>query len=200
MTIRSPRVGDQFHFHPDSYLELVRSEVPGYDRLQDAVAQATTGLHPRSILDLGAGTGVTSQRILAVHPRARLVAIDESDDMLEHARQAIPGGEFRIARLEDPLPSGPFDLVVSALAVHHLDGAGKADLFRRVAAVLSPGGRIVVGDVVVPKDPADAVAPIDEEYDKPSSAAEQVVWLEDAGFRARVTWTEGDLAVRVGDR
>jgi tRNA (cmo5U34)-methyltransferase len=200
VTIRSPRVGDQFHFHPDSYLELVRSEVPGYDRLQDAVAQATTGLHPRSILDLGAGTGVTSQRILAVHPRARLVAIDESDDMLEHARQAIPGGEFRIARLEDPLPSGPFDLVVSALAVHHLDGAGKADLFRRVAAVLGPGGRIVVGDVVVPEDPDDVVAPIDEEYDKPSSAAEQVVWLEQAGFRARVTWTEADLAVMVGDR
>jgi tRNA (cmo5U34)-methyltransferase len=162
VTIRSPRVGDQFHFHPGSYLELVRSEVPGYDRLQDAVAQATTGLHPRSILDLGAGTGVTSQRILAVHPRARLVGIDESDDMLEHARQAIPGGEFRIARLEDPLPSGPFDLVVSALAVHHLDGAGKADLFRRVAAVLGPGGRIVVGDVVVPEDPDDVVAPIDE--------------------------------------
>jgi tRNA (cmo5U34)-methyltransferase len=193
-------VGDQFHFHPDSYLELVRSEVPGYDRLQDAVAQATRGLQPRLILDLGAGTGVTSQRILAVHPGARLVGIDESDDMLEHARQALPGAEFRVARLEDPLPSGPFDLVVSALAVHHLDGAGKADLFRRVAAALGPGGRIVIGDVVVPENPDDVVAPIDEEYDKPSSVAEQVVWLEEAGFRARVTWTEADLAVMVGDR
>src|SRR5262245_62724772 len=41
-----------------------------------------------------------------------------------------------VGRLEDPLPQGPFDLVVSALAVHHLDAASKADLFRRIAATL----------------------------------------------------------------
>jgi tRNA (cmo5U34)-methyltransferase len=39
-----------------------------------------------------------------------------------------------VSRLEDALPVGNIDLVVSALAVHHLDGAGKADLFARIAA------------------------------------------------------------------
>ena len=34
-------------------------------------------------------------------------------------------------------PAGPFDLVASALAVHHLDGPGKAELFRRLAGVLA---------------------------------------------------------------
>jgi hypothetical protein len=87
----------------------------------------------------------------------------------------------------------------SALAVHHLDGQGKADLFRRVANVVVPGGRFVVGDVVVPEDPADAVTPIDGEYDKPSSAAEQLRWLCEAGFRAHVAWAEADVAVLVGD-
>jgi tRNA (cmo5U34)-methyltransferase len=192
-------VGDQFHFHPDSYLELVRREVPAYDRLQDEVAQAVRGLQPRSILDLGAGTGITSQRVLAAYPDARLIGIDESDEMLEHARRLVPAGDFRVARLEAPLPDGSFDLVISALAVHHLDGPGKADLFRRVAAGLTRGGRVVVGDVVVPEDPADVVAPIDGEYDKPSSTRDQVAWLEEAGFRAYVTWTEADLAVMVGD-
>jgi len=192
-------VGDQFHFHPDSYLELVRSEVPAYDRLQDEVCSAASGLQPRSILDLGAGTGVTSQRVFAAYPDARLIGIDESDEMLEHARRLVPAGDFRVARLEEPLPDGPFDLVISALAVHHLDGPGKADLFRRVAVALTAGGRLVIGDVVVPEDPADVIAPLDDEYDKPSPIPDQISWLEEAGFGARVTWTEADLAVMVGD-
>jgi tRNA (cmo5U34)-methyltransferase len=197
--IRSPNVADQFHFYPDAYLELVRSEVPAYDRLQDAVAAATDGLRPRSVLDLGVGTGVTSNRILVLHPDVRLVGIDENAEMLDHARRALPAADLRVARLQDPLPEGPFDVVVSALAVHHLDGAGKADLFNRVAAVLAPGGRFVLGDVVAPEDPADAVTPIDGEYDTPSSAAEQLRWLGDAGFRADLAWAERDLAVLVAD-
>ena len=196
---RRKRMGDQFHFHPEAYLELVRSEVPAYDRIQDVMAEVTSGLHARSILDLGVGTGVTSQRVLTEHPDARLVGVDESSAMLEHARRALPAADLRTARLEDPLPRGPFDVVVSVLAVHHLDGPGKADLFRRVASVVVPGGRFVVGDVVVPEDPVDAVTPIDGEYDKPSSAAEQLCWLCEAGFRAHIAWVEADLAVLVGD-
>jgi len=192
-------VSDQFHFHPEAYLELVRSEVPAYDRLQDFVAQVTSGLDVRSILDLGVGTGVTAQRVLTEHPDARLVGVDESSAMLEHSSRALPAADLLTARLEDPLPQGPFDLVVSVLAVHHLEGPAKADLFRRVANVVVPGGRFVIGDVVVPEDPADAVTPIDGEYDKPSSAAEQLCWLCEAGFRAHVAWVEADLAVLVGD-
>lgn len=51
--------------------------------------------------------------------------------------------------------------MVSVLAIHHLDGGGKADLFRRVVSVLAPNGRLVLGDVVVPEDPADAITPVD---------------------------------------
>lgn len=192
-------MGSQFHFVPDAYHELVRREVPRYDRLQDELVRATQGLRPRSILELGVGTGVTSRRVLDRHPGARLVGIDESPAMLDHARPAVPGADLRVARLQDPLPEGPFDLVVSALAVHHLDGPGKANLFRRLAAVVVPGARAVVADVVVPDDPADAVTPIDGEYDTPSSVAEQLDWLGDAGFRASVAWAEADLAVLVAD-
>ena len=61
--------------------------------------------------------------------------------------------------------------------MHHLDGAGKADLFARVADRLRPGGRFVLGDVVVPEDPADVVTPIDGVYDMPSTVADQLGWL-----------------------
>lgn len=89
--------------------------------------------------------------------------------------------------------------VVSVLAVHHLDGAGKADLFARIAAVLAPGGWLALGDVVVPPDAADVVTPIDGDYDKPSSVADQLAWLEQAGLRPRLAWADLDLAVMVGE-
>ncbi len=188
----------QFHWDPDAYLALMREEVPAYEAFQAAAAEAT-GAGAARILELGTGTGETARRVLARHPAARLTGIDASEDMLGQARAVLPTErvDLRAGRLEDALPDGPFDVVVSALAVHHLDGAGKADLFRRVAAVLAPQGRFVLADVVVPEDPADVVTPIDGVYDLPSTAAEQLAWLDAAALDARVAWRERDLAVLV---
>jgi tRNA (cmo5U34)-methyltransferase len=52
------------------------------------------------------------------------------------------------ADLEDPLPDGPWDAVVSALAIHHLSDAAKRQLFRRVAGALRPGGVFVNAEQV----------------------------------------------------
>jgi tRNA (cmo5U34)-methyltransferase len=192
----------QFHFDPNTYMELMRAEVPAYDRLQEEVAASTQGMAVSRLLDLGTGTGVTLAAVLALHPGTRAVGIDESAGMLEVARADLAEStvDLRVADLADPLPAGPFDLVVSALAVHHLDGPGKADLFRRVAAVVGPPGRFVLGDVVVPEDPADAVVPLSDDYDRPSSVADQLAWLDEAGFDAAVVWSERDLAVLRADR
>jgi tRNA (cmo5U34)-methyltransferase len=193
-------MGDQFHFHPDSYLELVRSEVPDYEVLQDTVAGASAEVSASSILDLGTGTGETLRRVATRHPHARLVGIDESEDMLAAARSIVPGADLRVGRLQEELPDGPFDLVVSALAVHHLDEHEKADLFRRVAQRLTRGGRFVLADVVVPDDAGDAVTPLDAGYDLPSRVAEQLRWMRDANLTPTLRWSRRDLAVIVADR
>jgi len=192
----------QFHWKPEDYLALMRAEVPDYERLQEETAAATGSGGAGRVLELGTGTGETARRVLGRHPDAALVGIDASEEMLSRARDVLPAGraELRLARLEDPLPDGPFDIVFSALAVHHLDGPGKADLFGRIGAVLAPGGRVAIGDVVVPEDPGDAVTPIDGDYDKPSTVAEQLRWLGEAGLAARVTWASRDLAVLTGER
>jgi tRNA (cmo5U34)-methyltransferase len=161
-------------------------------------AGAGAGAGVRRILELGTGTGETTRRLLERHPAASLVGIDSSEEMLAVARAVLPSSRVELLgrRLEDPLPGpGGFDLVASALAVHHLDGAGKAELFRRVAGALVPGGRFVLADVVVPADPADARTPLTAGFDRPSTVAEQLSWLADAGFEPRVVWQEGDLAV-----
>jgi tRNA (cmo5U34)-methyltransferase len=187
----------QFHFDPATYMDLMRAEVPLYETLQATIVAATVGVAAHSILDLVTGTGETLTRVLAAHPTARAVGVDENDGMLDVARPRLAGHEvtLRVADLLDPLPEGPFDLVISALAVHHLDGPGKAELFRRIAAVLLPGGRFVLGDVVIPDDAARAVTPLSADYDKPSTVSEQVQWLVEAGLSPAVVWRGDDLAV-----
>jgi tRNA (cmo5U34)-methyltransferase len=182
-----------YRFVPEGYLESMLAEIPGYEELQEETARATEGLRAARILELGVGTGETSRRVLALHPGARLAGIDASAEML--AAADLPGAELRVARLEEPLPDGPFDLVVSALAVHHLDSAGKRDLFVRVAAVLPPGGVFVLADVIVPERPEDAVAPLSPDYDLPDPLDDQLDWLDAAGFDAEPTWVRGDLTV-----
>ena len=57
-----------------------------------------------------------------------LVGIDENERMLAVAAGALPGARacrLRAGRIEDALPAGPFDLVASALCVHHLYGGGE---------------------------------------------------------------------------
>src|SRR4051812_43873095 len=144
----------RFLHAPARYLELMRAGIPLYDRLEDEVARAATGLEVRRILDLGVGTAETTLRCLAVHPRAAVVAIDASAEMLEVAAARVDGRvELRRGRLEDPLPDGTFELAVSALAVHHLDGAGKADLFRRVAQRPAPRRRLLMAAGLGPDPP-----------------------------------------------
>lgn len=200
-TVLEHALGDESHFDPESYSEFVRGEVPLYERLQEELAAASEPAVAGRILELGTGTGETARRLLGRHPDASLVGIDASEAMLAAARAVLPGErvELRVARLEEPLPEGGFDLVASALCVHHLDGPAKADLFSRVRAALRPGGRFVLADLVVPADRADPRTPLTPGYDRPSTVAEQLSWLTEAGFRARVSWEEEDLAVLVAE-
>jgi tRNA (cmo5U34)-methyltransferase len=178
-----------FEWNPDTYLAEILDEIPGFEELQDAVAAAAVG---RNVLELGTGTGETALRVLARNPGAHWRGIDASEAMLARARERLPQADLRVSRLEDPLPAGPFDLVVSVLAVHHLPADGKRDLFRRVAEI---GERFVLGDVVVPERPEDAAIYIDWVMDVPSSVAEQLAWLDEAGFEAEASYVRPDLAV-----
>jgi tRNA threonylcarbamoyl adenosine modification protein (Sua5/YciO/YrdC/YwlC family) len=188
----------QFHFDPATYAEEIVAEIPAYDEFQEAVARAT-GSRASRVLELGTGTGETARRLLSRHPNAFLVGVDESALMLAAAREALPRDRvsLQVGAIEQPLPDGPFDVVASALCVHHLEGALKRDLFARVHDVLAPGGRFVLGDVIIPADPADAVIPLSEGYDHPSRLPEQLGWLAETGFEARVVWEHKDLAVVV---
>jgi tRNA (cmo5U34)-methyltransferase len=174
-------VSAQFHWQPEGYLELIRSEVPRYDELQDATVAAIP-FAPARVLELGIGTGETTRRLLAAHPDAQITGLDSSPEMVFRARELV--ADVRLARMEDPLPDGPWDLVISVLSVHHLSDEQKRLLFRRVR---EQSRSLVLGDVVK----ADVqIAPLDPDYDFPDTAAELAEWCG-----GEITWTADDLAV-----
>ena len=186
---------DEWEWNPDTYLAEMAAEIPGYEELQEAVAAATAGVQAERVLELGTGTGETALRVRAGQPPAQWIGIDASEAMLARARERLPDADLRLQRLEDELPEGTFDLVVSALVVHHLDGAGKRALFARVARVLRPGGLFVLGDVVVPAEGQEGPIYIDWEMDLPDSVEDQLAWLREASFEAEASSVRVDLAV-----
>jgi tRNA (cmo5U34)-methyltransferase len=193
----------QFHFTASRYLQAMRDAVPRYDEFQQAIADGTAGVRAQRVLDLGAGTGETARHVLALHPSARVTLVDKSTEMLQLALSALPPAQLEAyvaTEIEEPLPPGRFDLVVSAFAIHHLSASDKADLFCRIGEVLAPGGLFVMGDVVIPDDAADAVTPIAPEHDRPERTRDLLAWLLAAGLSPRVTWHWRDLVVIVGQR
>ena len=130
----------QFDWTPDEYLEMIRREVPGFDRLQEATVDAVP-FPPGLVLDLGIDTGETSRRLLEAYPDARITGLDSSPDMVFRAREM--GIEVRLARMEDPLPDGPWDLVISVLSVNDLSDEQKQALCRRVR---EHSRALVIGD------------------------------------------------------
>ncbi len=90
----------QFHFDPASYAEMIHEDIPVYDAFQDAVV-AASGSGARRVLELGTGTGETARRLLARHPDAELVGVDESASMLGAAREASAGGSGVAAGARD---------------------------------------------------------------------------------------------------
>lgn len=174
----------QFHFDPNTYLEMIRGEVPRYEELQDATVAAIP-FEPRRVLELGFGTTETTRRIWERYPNARITGVDSSPEMVFRARE-LGWEEMRLGRMEDPLPDGPWDLVVSVLTIHHLTADGKRDLFRRVR---EQSRALVFGDVVeVPPD--EQVTPLTEGFDIPSRADDQAAWCD-----GEIVWRADDLAV-----
>ena len=91
--------------------------------------------------------------------------------------------------------------MVSALAIHHLDGPAKQALFAAVHARLRAGGRFVMADVVIPDDAADATTPLTDDYDKPDRPSDLLAWLQAAGSSGPSACRgRARLAVFVADR
>lgn len=183
-----------------AYLEVIRKELPEYDRLQDEVVRATDGLDVRRILDVGVGTGETSRRLLLAHPGATVTAIDSDPDLLAIAREQLgERADLRLGELFEPLPHGPFDLIVTALSVHALRPVDRSRLYQRAFRSLRGYGRLVVADAITPGIEVPGGLPLDPRA--PDRLETLVERIREAGFASpRTTWSGSELAVVVAER
>jgi tRNA (cmo5U34)-methyltransferase len=142
----------QFDWTPEIYLERIRSQIPRYDELQEE-AIAAIALPPERVLELGMGTGETTRRLIEAYPDAWVIGLDASPDMVFRARQSYD--DVQLARMEDPLPDGPWDLVIAVLSTGELDDDQLQALCRRVK---DHSRSLVIGDVFEPKKLQDLLA------------------------------------------
>jgi tRNA (cmo5U34)-methyltransferase len=146
-----------FSAHAADYDAQRRRLVPCFDLFYGTAAGLVglPGGAVRRVLDLGAGTGLLSEAVLARYPDVELVLLDGAEEMLERARERLPARSTTtvVGDLRAALPQGPFDAVVSALAIHHLEDSDKRALFARVHDVLAPGGVFVNAEQVLAPTP-----------------------------------------------
>lgn len=106
---------------------------------------------PGRALDLGCGDGLLARALLERFSDASAALVDHSAPMLERARAAMAEYGSRVSihhgDLAQPLRfiigDGPFDVVVSGYAIHHLPDERKRFLYGEIFGLLTPGGVFV---------------------------------------------------------
>lgn len=188
--------------------------------------------------DVGCGGGWLSEAVLREFPGSRVLALDGSQEMLQASGKLLaPYGEraeLYVFRLENPGWTsgigGPVRCFLSSLVFHHLDGAGKRELFEKLWEKLEPGGALLYADMVAPRseigrrhmagawneetrqrsqkltgDERAYRTFVEQKWnwyehpdpmDRPSGIAEQLRWLEEAGFEGvDVPWARAGHTV-----
>jgi len=99
-------------------------------------------LEPRTVVDLGSGSGELTALLASRWPEADVTGVDSSREMVEKARGSHPGAEWVVGDIEDWAPPGPVDLIFSNAALHWVDDHHK--LFRGLRSHLSSQGALAV--------------------------------------------------------
>ncbi|ABW66892.1 class I SAM-dependent methyltransferase [Desulfosudis oleivorans] len=162
---------------------------------------------PIKVLDLGAGTGLLSAMVADLFPSAVIHLTDMSKAMLDQARQRFgdtPRVTYAVQEHTRLSARSKYDLVISALSIHHLDHPDKQALFEKIYRALSPGGMFINADqalgpsaevedawhrqwladieAVGLPEPAWSQAMERVRLDINATLDDQLAWLENAGF------------------
>jgi tRNA (cmo5U34)-methyltransferase len=221
------------------FIDYGRAFTPERERQQAIIAELVAAVAPARMVELCCGGGELLRLLLERLPALRALALDGSPAMLAKTEEICAAHMDRLelrpfdlaARAWRELQPPP-DAICSSLAIHHLDGEGKRQLFEDLQAALRPGGIFVLADLIRPESDAGwaiaaadwdrAVAgrsqqiygddraarafaelrwnyyrwPDDNTIDHPSSVAEHIRWLGEAGFAAiELQWLQAGHAI-----
>ena len=140
------------------YLDYGRYFVPQREEQMRIIVELVRGIpQPSLILELCCGEGLLAEMLLEKLPDSNYIGLDGSAVMLEragprlsHFRDRIKLSRLDLADKSWRILERPVTAVVSSLAIHHLDGEGKRELFKDVYAMLAPGGAFIISDMIEP--------------------------------------------------
>jgi tRNA (cmo5U34)-methyltransferase len=204
---------ETFDRHARDYDAMRRRLIPPFDEFY-GTAVAAAGPAPRHILDLGAGTGLLSRMLIEAYPDADLTLLDGAPAMLEQARASLGDrAQYVVGDLTDPIPENTYDVVVSALAIHHLPDRRKKQLF---ATVFAAAPKFINAEQVAGPyrdwhhDEAIRLGATEDDWaaavermrhDKLATVDDQLAWLREAGFAsAECAFQDHCFAVLVARR
>jgi len=204
-------IGQAFDASVVYYDNWMRIALPSFDGIFSAALEQIPFEKNAFIrvLDLGAGTGLFSWRVLAEYPAAKFTLCDLAPKMLEIARQRFASYPDQFTFLVEDYrqfsASHKFDLAISSLSIHHLSHEDKRALFAHVHSLLEEGGLLLNIDQVwgptefwqaryweqwlervrcdgATEDQIEASVKRRREFDCEASLGDQLQWLEQAGF------------------
>lgn len=139
----------RFFTMAETYDRMCRLLVPKYDFLQDEVLDLLPIAPDQEavFVDLGAGSGILLEKVLARWPRAKCYWVDYSQDFFQVAREKLACFDGRAEYILSPIEAdwesqigGQVDAILSMSAIHHLEETEKKTLYRRCWETLRPGG------------------------------------------------------------
>lgn len=143
------------------FVDLSNVFIPGGEEIEEVLLDYVPAERGESFLavDIGCGGGWLSEAMLERFSDSRVLALDGSLEMRRAAGRLLARCEGRVElrsfRLEDvgwiSKIQQPVRCFVSSLVIHHLDDAGKRELFRLLLERLEPGGALLYADLVEPK-------------------------------------------------
>jgi tRNA (cmo5U34)-methyltransferase len=169
------------------------------------------GALPGRVLDLGAGDGRLTALVLDAYPDSVAALVDMSPPMMDAAGARF-AGDPRVTlvchNLDDPLPfAGPFDAVITSLAVHHVSDERKRTLYAEIAQLLAPGGVFCNLEIVASPTQAlhdqwrDEMGARHDPADVLCDMATQLAWISAAGLdNVDCIWKWRSLALLRGER
>ena len=203
-------ITNKFDVLAKDYDKNRKNIIPNLDQLYGTVVEIARAEIPEpKILDLGAGTGLLTEKLSERFARGQFTLVDISNEMLNIARERFNertnfsyiNQDYLEADLGDN-----FDLVVSSLSIHHLSNKEKQYLYSKVYAILNPNGifinadqvlgpsreneyiyrrnwieKIEAGDLSV--ESKNKIMEILNKHDKPASLENNLKWLKKCGFR-----------------
>lgn len=164
------------------------------------------------VIDLGAGTGLFTSKVAEVYPDWEYTLIDISEKMLDEAKKRFSNNSVNYIvqdYINEPIDS-EYDLIISALSIHHLSDQQKKELFKKLFLNLKKGGIFINADQVLGENKtidslyrsewldevkrkgvtkevlSSAIERMKE--DKMSTLSNQLRWLKEAGFTNVNCW------------